>query len=72
MKRSSHHTGANVAAPSIFYRSVKVDSLSIFYREAGDSESLTLLLLHGFPSSRMYEALLTRLAARFHLVAPEI
>ena len=32
----------------------------------------TLLLLHGFPSSsRMYEPLLTRLSAYYHLVAPD-
>jgi pimeloyl-ACP methyl ester carboxylesterase len=54
------------------YRSIKVDGLSIFYREAGSPEAPTLLLLHGFPSSsRMYEPLLNRLAGRFHLVAPD-
>jgi pimeloyl-ACP methyl ester carboxylesterase len=58
--------------PPVFYRSIAVDGLSIFYREAGRPEAPTLLLLHGFPSSsRMYEPLLTRLAARFHLVAPD-
>jgi pimeloyl-ACP methyl ester carboxylesterase len=58
--------------PPVFYRSVTVDGLSIFYREAGSPEAPTLLLLHGFPSSsRMYEPLLTRLAGRFHLVAPD-
>ncbi len=59
-------------APPVAYRSVKVDGLSIFYREAGRPETPTLLLLHGFPSSsRMFEPLLTRLGARFHLVAPD-
>jgi pimeloyl-ACP methyl ester carboxylesterase len=56
----------------VFYRTVKVDGLSIFYREAGRPEAPTLLLLHGFPSSsRMYEPLLTRLSAHYHLVAPD-
>lgn len=42
----------------IFYRTAKVDGLSIFYRETGPSEAPTLLLLHGFPSSsRMFEPL---------------
>lgn len=54
------------------YRSVKVDDLSIFYREAGPPDAPTLILLHGFPSSsRMYEPLLTRLAGDYHLVAPD-
>ena len=56
----------------VFYRSVVVDGLSIFYREAGRPDAPTLLLLHGFPSSsRMYEPLLTRLSAHYHLVAPD-
>jgi hypothetical protein len=37
--------------PGVLYRSVKVDGLSIFYREAGRADAPTLLLLHGFPSS---------------------
>lgn len=58
--------------PPVFYRSITVDGLSIFYREAGSPQAPTLLLLHGFPSSsRMYEPLLTRLAGRFHLMAPD-
>ena len=39
------------ASPTVFYRSVSVDGISIFYREAGRPDAPTLLLLHGFPSS---------------------
>ena len=54
------------------YRTIKVDGLSIFYREAGPSDAPTLLLLHGFPSSsRMFEPLFARLSGRYHLVAPD-
>jgi pimeloyl-ACP methyl ester carboxylesterase len=54
------------------YRTVTVDGLSIFYREAGPATAPTLLLLHGFPSSsRMYEPFFARLAAEFHLIAPD-
>jgi pimeloyl-ACP methyl ester carboxylesterase len=54
------------------YRTVNVDGLSIFYREAGPLDAPTILLLHGLPSSsRMFEPLLARLAGRFHLVAPD-
>src|ERR1700724_2936385 len=60
------------ASPTVFYRSVSVDGVSIFYREAGRPDAPTLLLLHGFPSSsRMFEPLLTRLSAHYHLVAPD-
>jgi pimeloyl-ACP methyl ester carboxylesterase len=56
----------------VFYRSVKVDGLSIFYREAGQKDAPALLLLHGLPSSsRMFQPLLARLADSYHLVAPD-
>ena len=56
----------------IFYRTVQVDGLSIFYREAGPKDAPTILLLHGLPSSsRMFQPLLTRLADNYHLVAPD-
>ncbi len=56
----------------VFYRTVKVDGLSIFYREAGPKDAPTILLLHGLPSSsRMFEPLFARLSDRYHLVAPD-
>ncbi|HTZ68898.1 MAG TPA: alpha/beta hydrolase [Roseiarcus sp.] len=55
-----------------FYRTTRIDGLSIFYREAGPEEAPALLLLHGFPSSsRMYEPLLARLSDRYRLIAPD-
>jgi pimeloyl-ACP methyl ester carboxylesterase len=55
-----------------FYRTIQIDGLSIFYREAGPSDAPVLLLLHGLPSSsRMFEPLFSRLSDRFHLVAPD-
>ena len=56
----------------VFYRSVTIDGLSIFYREAGPEDAPTILLLHGLPSSsRMFQPLLTRLADHYHLIAPD-
>jgi pimeloyl-ACP methyl ester carboxylesterase len=56
----------------VTYKTVQVDGLSIFYREAGEPTAPTLLLLHGFPSSsRMYEGLIERLAPKYHLIAPD-
>jgi pimeloyl-ACP methyl ester carboxylesterase len=58
--------------PQVFYRTVKVDGLSIFYREAGPKDAPAVLLLHGLPSSsRMYEPLLSRIADRYRLIAPD-
>ena len=56
----------------VLYRTVKVDGLSIFYREAGPKDAPTILLLHGLPSSsRMFQPLLTQLSDHYHLVAPD-
>jgi pimeloyl-ACP methyl ester carboxylesterase len=54
------------------YRTVTVQGLEVFYREAGDPSRPTLVLLHGFPaSSFMFRELIEALADRFHLVAPD-
>jgi pimeloyl-ACP methyl ester carboxylesterase len=54
------------------YRTIKIDGLSIFYREAGSKDAPLLLLLHGLPSSsRQFEPLFARLSDRYHLVAPD-
>ena len=56
----------------ITYKTVQVNGLKIFYREAGDPSKPTILLLHGFPSSsHMYRDLIPKLADQFHLVAPD-
>ena len=56
----------------IEYKSVKIDGLDIFYREAGPKNAPTILLLHGFPtSSHMFRNLIQNLSDEFHLVAPD-
>jgi pimeloyl-ACP methyl ester carboxylesterase len=62
----------NAMDQQVFFRSVKVDGISIFYRETGPKGAPTILLLHGLPSSsRMFQPLLTRLSESYHLVAPD-
>lgn len=57
----------------VHYRTVMVNNHNVFYREAGDRKNPTLLLLHGFPSSsHMFRNLISLLADRFHLVAPDL
>jgi len=59
-------------APGVAYRTVEIENVDIFYREAGDPGKPTLLLLHGFPtSSHMFRDLITELADDYHLVAPD-
>ena len=56
----------------ISYHTIQVDGISIFYREAGPKDAPVILLLHGLPSSsRMFQPLFTRLAEKYHLVAPD-
>lgn len=56
-----------------FIRTVEVDGLKLFYREAGPADAPVLLLLHGFPtSSLMYRELMPRLASRYRVIAPDL
>lgn len=64
--------GGALAGASVEYRTVDVDGVTIFYREAGDPSAPALLLLHGFPtSSFMFRDLIPRLAGHYHVVAPD-
>ena len=54
------------------YHSRKINGVEIFYREAGDKQKPTVLLLHGYPtSSHMFRNLINDLADDFHLIAPD-
>jgi pimeloyl-ACP methyl ester carboxylesterase len=67
-----NHVTTVSQAQATKHRTVQVDGLDIFYREAGDPARPTLLLLHGFPSSsHMFRNLIPKLADRYHLVAPD-
>jgi pimeloyl-ACP methyl ester carboxylesterase len=65
---------AAVAGPApVRYQTVDVQGLKIFYREAGNPQAPTVLLLHGFPtSSHMYRDLIPLLSDRYHVVAPDL
>lgn len=56
----------------VAYKTLRVDGLDIFYREAGSRDSPTIVLLHGFPtSSYMFRNLMPALSDQFHLIAPD-
>jgi pimeloyl-ACP methyl ester carboxylesterase len=55
---------------AIRHRTLDIDHLGIFIREAGDPTRPTLVLLPGYPSStRAYVRLIDRLASDWHVVA---
>ncbi|CRL09952.1 Haloalkane dehalogenase [Phaeobacter italicus] len=57
---------------SVALNTTEIDGLTIAYREAGDPENPTLLLLHGFPtSSHMFRNLIPELADSYHVIAPD-
>ena len=57
---------------AVHNKTVEIDGLKIFYREAGEASLPKLLLLHGFPaSSHQYRNLLPSLSGRFHVIAPD-
>jgi pimeloyl-ACP methyl ester carboxylesterase len=61
------------SVPTTTYRTVSVDGLKVFYRQAGNPKSPVVLLLHGFPtSSHMFRELIPALADRYHVVAPDL
>ncbi|HIF51581.1 MAG TPA: alpha/beta hydrolase [Thiotrichaceae bacterium] len=56
----------------ISYKTVEIEGLDIFYREAGNPNNPTIVLLHGFPtSSHMFRELIPQLADQYHLIAPD-
>jgi len=61
-----------ITLPTILHRTLNMDGLDIFYREAGSADKPTLVLLHGFPtSSHMFRNLMLTLADEFHIIAPD-
>ncbi len=54
------------------YHTIEVNGVDIFYREAGNPDKPTVLLLHGYPtSSHMFRNLITDLSVRYHVLAPD-
>ncbi|PPF54175.1 alpha/beta hydrolase [Rathayibacter sp. AY1C2] len=56
----------------VHHRTVSVDGLDVFWREAGPADAPVLLLLHGYPSSsHMFRHLLPALAGHYRVIAPD-
>ncbi len=62
----------HATALTVAHKTINVDGVEIFYREAGPKDGPSVLLLHGFPtSSQMFRNLIPALADKYHVVAPD-
>ena len=65
-------TSKDVKTQPTLHKNVTINGLNIFYREAGDINKPTILLLHGYPtSSHMFRNLITDLSVQYHVLAPD-
>jgi len=54
------------------FKTLHVNDIDIFYREAGDKNKPAILLLHGFPSSSyMFRDLINDLSDDYYLISPD-
>ena len=58
--------------PATTYNYAEIDSVKLFYREAGNKSNPTIVLLHGYPSSsHSYRNLIPILSTHYHVIAPD-
>jgi len=72
--KSSSKEGQVVSKTGVVirYQTARANGVNVFYREAGDRNRPTIVLLHGFPtSSHMFRRLIPMLASKYHVVAPD-
>jgi len=69
--RNAKSTTIGTNFPTL-HKTLEVNGLDIFYREAGRKDAPTILLLHGYPtSSHMFRNLIEDLSDEYHLIAPD-
>jgi len=69
---SKEHEKQFFLPPATMYNYAEIDSIKLFYREAGDKSNPTIVLLHGYPSSsHSYRNLIPMLATNYHVIAPD-
>ncbi|KAK9493303.1 Alpha/Beta hydrolase protein [Lipomyces doorenjongii] len=63
-----------MSPPVVHIKRVELPSqVNVFYRESGPLDAPVVLLLHGFPSSsHQYRNLIPILAAKYHVIAPDL
>jgi len=69
---TKNHIKNNSKMTQITYKKIDINGVNIAYREAGDNNNPTIVLLHGFPSSsHQYRKVLDQLSDEYHLIAPD-
>jgi pimeloyl-ACP methyl ester carboxylesterase len=70
MRQTKQKTQA--AAASVLHRTLDLDGIKIFYREAGSEDEPVVLLPHGYPcSSYEFRNFMPALADRWRVIAPD-
>ena len=65
-------SATSIGEVQTLHRTIDVEGLQIFYREAGPQDAPTILLLHGYPtSSHMFRNLIRDLSEKYHVLAPD-
>ena len=55
------------------YKTININEITLFYREAGEKTKPCILLLHGFPtSSHMFRNLIPLIAEDYYVIAPDL
>ena len=55
-----------------YHKTISINGVDVFYREAGTRDKPTILLLHGYPtSSHMFRNLIKNLSHKYHVLAPD-
>jgi pimeloyl-ACP methyl ester carboxylesterase len=69
---AAHERDAATHDFAIQHRTIAINGVKVFYREAGPLDAPTIVLLHGFPSSsHMFRRLIPALQQRYHVIAPD-
>jgi len=70
---STIERAAQTAGLQVRHRFEQVGNVKVFYREAGNRQAPTVVLLHGYAaSSFMYRNLIPILADKYHVIAPDL
>jgi pimeloyl-ACP methyl ester carboxylesterase len=70
--RATLPPSASAGSTRAHYRTLAIEGVDVFYREAGSPDAPAVVLLHGFPtSSHMFRDLIPALADRYHVIAPD-
>ncbi|WP_231459937.1 MULTISPECIES: alpha/beta fold hydrolase [unclassified Pedobacter] len=72
MSKTNNKSKSMIPNHPTLFKTIEVEGVDIAYREAGNPEKPTMVLLHGFPSSsHQYRKVLAQLSDDFHLIAPD-